>query len=82
MLAQRASRAHIGFTPTPGNTTVTQAVVDFPDFTTSEVVTFNFYLYDTGLATHGIRFDDISLQGSLQEGPLAPRTFYRIGFDQ
>ncbi|MGJ8697449.1 MAG: sialate O-acetylesterase [Verrucomicrobiaceae bacterium] len=70
------------FTPTPGNTTVTQAVVDFPDFTTSEVVTFHFYLYDTGLATHGIRFDDISLQGSLPESPLAARTFYRIGLNQ
>lgn len=69
------------FTPTTGNTTVTQAMVDFPDFTTSEDVTIHFYLYNTGLATHGIRFDDISLQGSLEDGPPASQSFYRVRFN-
>ncbi|MDB4419072.1 sialate O-acetylesterase [bacterium] len=70
------------FTPTTGNTTVTQAMVDFPDFITSEVVTFHFYLYNTGLAAHGIRFDDISLQGSLEDGPFTSQIFYRIGLNR
>lgn len=70
------------FTPTTGNTTVSQTTVDFPNFTTSEVVTFHFYLYGTELATHGIRFDDISLQGSLEDGPPVTQSFYRIGLNQ
>lgn len=50
-----------GLTPTTGNAPVTKETVDFPNFSTSEDVTWTFYLYNSGGSNNGIRFDDIQL---------------------
>ncbi|MGJ8723573.1 MAG: sialate O-acetylesterase [Roseibacillus sp.] len=53
-----------GLIPTGGNAPVTLESIDFPDFTTSEDVTWTFYLYASGGNNNGIRFDDIKLATS------------------
>ncbi len=39
--------------------------IDFADFSSSEEVTWTFYLYGASAGNHGSRFDDITLYGSL-----------------
>lgn len=52
-----------GLVPTAGNAPVTLESIDFPDFSTSENVTWTFYLYGAGATNYGTRFDDITLTG-------------------
>ncbi len=68
-----------GFIPTINNASVTQKVIDIPDFTTTSDVTFTFYLYGTSNANYGIRFDDIDLKGITASDP-EERAFYRVRY--
>ena len=56
-----------GFTPTGNNGPVIEEIIDFPNFTTNEDVTWTFYLYGAAAANQGVRFDDIVLSGSVSE---------------
>ncbi|MEP4077267.1 sialate O-acetylesterase [Haloferula sp.] len=49
--------------PTTGNNPVTLEEIDFSDFTTTEDVTWTFYLYGASASNQGTRFDDIILAG-------------------
>ncbi|MDP0491594.1 MAG: sialate O-acetylesterase [Verrucomicrobiota bacterium JB023] len=53
-----------GLTPNPGNQPLALETVDFDDFETAEEVTWTFYLYGAGNEAHGVRFDDIKLDGT------------------
>ncbi|MDQ8189896.1 thrombospondin type 3 repeat-containing protein [Roseibacillus persicicus] len=66
-------------TPATGNVPVTQEMIDFPDFTTSEDVTWTFYLYKSGGENNGIRFDDISLLGSSSQSETILSNFSFTG---
>lgn len=46
-----------------GNAPVELRTVDFPDFTSSNVVEWRLYPFGTSDPTHGVRFDDITLHG-------------------
>ncbi|MDF7799266.1 sialate O-acetylesterase [Pontiellaceae bacterium B1224] len=64
------------------NASVELIDVDFDDFSSSNIVTWTFYLYGTPDYRHGIRFDDITLYGKSdaviepEEEPAAG--FYRV----
>ncbi|MBK1831422.1 hypothetical protein JIN77_11840 [Verrucomicrobiaceae bacterium R5-34] len=69
--------ALVDYSPAAGNVNVTEVTVDLPDFTTSEDVTFTYYLYLSAEESHGIRFDDIAVRASpstADDGKL----FFRI----
>ena len=70
-----------GFTPTGNNGPVIEEVIDFPNFTTSEDVTWTFYLYGAAASNQGVRFDDIVLFGPSSEEVEADlaRLFFRVG---
>ncbi|MGJ8657348.1 MAG: sialate O-acetylesterase [Akkermansiaceae bacterium] len=59
------------------NAAVEKETINFTDFTTTETVTWKFYLYGASLVTHGTRFDDIKLLGTVDSNPSGKR-FYRI----
>ena len=58
-----------GLVPNQSNAPVTFQMIDFPDFSTEEEVTWTFYLYNSGNVNYGIRFDDISLIASYESEP-------------
>lgn len=67
------------FNPPPSNANVTLHTIDFPDFATSDDVTFTFYLYAASANNYGTRFDDITLHGAPTTPPGTPTAlFYRI----
>ena len=66
-----------GFSPPVSNAAVEKTTIDFENFTSSEEVSWSFYLYGAANETHGIRFDDIAL---FQAENLLPEVtrYYRI----
>lgn len=61
-----------------GSAAVTQRVVDFTDFTSSNVTEWRLYLYNSGNRTFGIRLDDITLNGTTTAVP-EPSTTIALG---
>ncbi|BCX47975.1 hypothetical protein HAHE_18830 [Haloferula helveola] len=64
-----------GLVPTVGNAAVSLEEIDFPDFVTTEDVTWTFYLYGASTSTHGTRFDDITLFGHSAGNLISNFTF-------
>ena len=67
-----------GFIPTISNASVTQKTINFQGFTTTQDVTWRFYLYGAA-GTYGTRFDDITLYGVTTATPTNSNLyFYRV----
>jgi len=58
-----------GQTPVASNGSVVKTTSDFPDFTTTNDVTFTYYLYGAAATGHGTRFDDITVIGTIVPEP-------------
>ncbi len=67
-----------GLVPTTGNEAVTLENINFADFTSTEDVTWTFYLYGASSANYGTRFDDITLYGEADN--TSDRHFFQIEF--
>ena len=59
-----------GLVPTTGNAAVTKKTIDFTDFSSTEEVTWTFYLYAASASNYGTRFDDITLFGYPDTGTV------------
>lgn len=57
--------------PTTANNPVTLEELDFADFTSTEDVTWTFYLYGASASNQGTRFDDIKLAGFQNNSTLS-----------
>jgi len=67
--------------PTTGNAPVTLETVDFDDFSTSEDVTWTFYLHGASQSNFGTRFDDMTLYGESSPSTgneSVDRGFFRV----
>jgi len=57
----------------PGNNAAAQLIsVDLPDFTSANVVEWRFYPFGASASNHGIRFDDITLNGAVNPSAVIP----------
>jgi len=63
-------------TPSSANEPVHLVTFDFPDFSSTEITEWRLYGYNTAAVNNGIRFDDITLNGST--APIS--THYRVYF--
>ena len=58
-----------GFTPVENNASVQLETINFADFTTTETVTWTFYMYGATDHRYGTRFDDITLTATVIPEP-------------
>ena len=68
------------YAPPGNNASVVLETIDFTDFTTSETVTWAFYLYAASAGNYGTRFDDIKLTGTVSgtDADTDAPQFFRI----
>ena len=69
-----------GLTPAISNAPVALEEIDFPDFSTMEDVTWTFYIYNSGGAGFGIRFDDIKLTAATIQVSANQKVISRFDF--
>ena len=74
--AEQVLATHTHQTGPVNNEPVHLVNFDFPDFDSSEVTEWRIYAYDTLGASNGVRFDDITLNGTSQVNPTHFRVYF------